>query len=100
MPRPCSSSSSTSPDSRTPSGRYRSSRAGGFIGTVDFVWRSGLLVVEIDSTWHDGPLDREADAERDGRLDAAGYPVLRYRYGDLVVDPDRIVRDLGVAIGA
>ena len=34
----------------------------GWIGTVDFAWRSVLLVVEVDSSWHDGPYDEEVDA--------------------------------------
>ena len=34
----------------------------GWIGTVDFVWQTSMLVLEIDSVWHDGPLDRDQDA--------------------------------------
>lgn len=70
----------------------------GFIGVVDFLWTNARLVVEIDSSWHDGPLDRERDMERDRRLRAAGYTVLRYRFGDIVFEPDRVVRELGAAI--
>lgn len=62
----------------------------GWIGTVDFFWPDARLVVEIDSTWHDGPLDREADRERDRRLEAAGYVVKRFRYRHLALDSHRV----------
>jgi very-short-patch-repair endonuclease len=70
----------------------------GWIGTVDFAWRRGRVVVEIDSSWHDGPLDLRSDAERDRSLRAAGWSVLRYRFRDLVVRPDAVIRELGAAI--
>ncbi|MGH9137406.1 MAG: DUF559 domain-containing protein [Acidimicrobiales bacterium] len=71
----------------------------GFIGTVDFVWRPQRVVVETDSSWHDGPVDVEVDAERDDRLTAAGYTVKRYRYGDIVRSPSRVAHELAAAIG-
>jgi len=70
----------------------------GFVGTVDFAWPAHRLVVEVDSSWHDGPLDRLADTERDRRLAAAGYRVYRYRYGHIVLEPDRVIRELGAAM--
>jgi very-short-patch-repair endonuclease len=70
----------------------------GFIGVVDFLWPEERVVVEVDSSWHDGPVDAEHDAERDRRLVAAGYTVLRYRFGDIVLDPTRVLRELGAAI--
>jgi very-short-patch-repair endonuclease len=71
----------------------------GFIGVVDFLWREARVVVEVDSSWHDGPLDREVDASRDRRLVAAGYVVIRYRYGDIVTDAARVLRELAVVVG-
>lgn len=70
----------------------------GFIGTVDFAWRRALLVVEVDSSWHDGPYDEEVDEQRDADLEAAGYRVERYRYGDIVSTPDRLVRELAAIL--
>ena len=70
----------------------------GFIGTVDFAWRDRWLVVEIDSSWHDGPIDVEEDLERDRRLKAAGYTVRRYRFGQLVLQPELVARELGAVI--
>jgi very-short-patch-repair endonuclease len=69
----------------------------GFVGTVDFLWRADMHIVEVDSTWHDGPEDEVADLERDDRLRAAGYTVDRYRYIDIVRRPTAIVRELGAA---
>ena len=71
----------------------------GFIGTVDFLWRNAKLVVEIDSAWHDGPLDQRADAERDARLESEGYVVERYRYRHLVAEPERVRREIGEQLG-
>ncbi len=59
----------------------------GWVGTVDFFYRPLRLVVEVDSTWHDGPLEKAADKERDQGLRAAGFGVLRVRYGELVLQP-------------
>jgi very-short-patch-repair endonuclease len=66
----------------------------GWIGTVDFVWRSAQLVLEIDGGWHDGPFDQEADAARDRRITALGYDVWRWRYRDLIVSTARFMREL------
>jgi len=74
--------------------------ARGFIGTVDFLWPRQRLVVEIDSRWHDGPLDRADDAERDDALRAAGFDVLRIRYGELVRDGAAVMRTLKEKLAA
>jgi hypothetical protein len=70
----------------------------GWIGTVDFLWRAERVIAEVDSSWHDGPLDQERDEARDQRAEAAGYVVRRYRYRDLVGEPNRVHRELGVAM--
>ena len=70
----------------------------GFIGTVDFAWRSQRLIVEVDSSWHDGPLDQAGDAERDRRLRAVGFTVRRYRYAQIVADPGAITRELAAIL--
>jgi hypothetical protein len=64
----------------------------GWIGTVDFLFRPGGLVVEIDSAWHDGPIERDADEHRNDRLQAAGYVVERFRYRDLVLRAGLVAR--------
>ena len=70
----------------------------GFIGVVDFCWPAARVIVEVDSTWHDGPLDRESDARRDQLLQEAGWTVLRYRYRDIVARPHAIAAELGAAV--
>jgi hypothetical protein len=71
----------------------------GLIGFIDFAWPDRMLLVEIDSSFHDGPLDRKADAARDRRLRALGYTVLRLRWFDLVVQQDQTLRRLRRAAG-
>jgi very-short-patch-repair endonuclease len=70
----------------------------GFIGVVDFLWRRARLVVEIDSVWHDGPLDQTADRDRDDRLIDAGYTVKRWRHRDLIATPGAIALELAAAV--
>jgi len=72
----------------------------GFIGVVDFCWPDARLVVEIDSTWHDGPLDQESDLRRDERLRHAGWRVIRLRYRDIVASPHRVITHLTTELGA
>lgn len=66
----------------------------GWIGTVDFLFRRARLIVEVDSAWHDGPLDVEADEGRDLRLEGAGWEVWRVRYGEMALAPTDLVRRL------
>lgn len=51
--------------------------------TCDFVWPEALLIVETDGRQHDDPLQRAADAVRDGIHSAAGWLTLRYRWPDV-----------------
>jgi very-short-patch-repair endonuclease len=69
-----------------------------FIGTVDFLYRPQRVVVEIDGVWHDGPLDYAYDEERDDRLIAEGFEVVRIRYADLVLRPEREIARLKRAL--
>lgn len=70
----------------------------GWIGTVDFLWRPERVIAEVDSSWHDGPLDQERDEARDLRAQAAGYVVRRYRYRDIVGEPNRVHHELVAAM--
>ncbi len=69
--------------------RCRMSDEQGWIGTVDFVWQTSMLVLEIDSVWHDGPLDQQADADQRRSIERARPDVWRWRYGDLVMSTAR-----------
>jgi hypothetical protein len=72
----------------------------GWIGRVDFVWRASMLVLEVDGGWHDGPLDRQEDAERDDRVRALGYDVWRWRYRDLVLRTSLYARQLSARVNS
>jgi very-short-patch-repair endonuclease len=65
----------------------------GWIGTVDFLF-DPRLVVEIDSSWHDGPLDTFEDDVRDKRLEGLGYDVRRVRYWEMALHPRRLLAEL------
>ena len=50
----------------------------------DLYWPHLRLVVEVDSVeWHNDPLARHDDAERQAQLEAAGERVLRFTGADL-----------------
>jgi very-short-patch-repair endonuclease len=46
---------------------------------VDFLWPEPKLIVEVDGPGHRRPRTHREDAERDARLTAAGYRVIRVR---------------------
>ena len=54
--------------------------AGGTSVRYDFYYRSPDLGIFVDGPGHDDPARRQADAERRGRLDAAGRKYLVFRY--------------------
>jgi very-short-patch-repair endonuclease len=55
-----------------------------WIGRVDLAYPESKVIVEIDSDrHHTSKLDRQADAERDRRLIAAGWCVVRVTEEDL-----------------
>src|SRR5262249_55077359 len=67
--------------------------------TVDFLWRSAHLVVEVDSwTYHRGSVAFYGDSGRDLEVRAAGYGVLRFTDRQLDVEPGRVVADVARAL--
>ncbi|MBK5289216.1 MAG: DUF559 domain-containing protein [Acidimicrobiia bacterium] len=61
----------------------------GWIGRVDFLYRDSRIVIETDGKeHHTALLDRMADADRDRRLTAAGWRVLRFAWFDIVHRPE------------
>ena len=63
----------------------------------DFRWAAPRLILEVDSAWHDGPLNHELDADRQADLEAAGERVLRTTLQQAILDPGRLVRRLRAA---
>jgi hypothetical protein len=66
----------------------------GWVMNVDFLWRASGLVLEVDSTWHDGPLDRRMDRTQQRRLEDAGWEVWRWPYRRLIVNAPRFGKQL------
>ncbi len=61
----------------------------------DFRWPEQKLVLEVDSTaWHEDPLARADDRERQALLEAHGETVLRVHWRDAVLRPQRTLDGL------
>lgn len=76
------------------SGWVRQADVGGdeWAGRVDVVFHAAKLVVELDSRrWHDSRGAIEADRQRDNRLVAAGWRVIRITWRQLHDDPGGVV---------
>ena len=54
---------------------------------VDLVWPKRNLCVEVDGPGHTRPRTRREDAERDARLRAAGYDVMRVPEEQVITGP-------------
>jgi very-short-patch-repair endonuclease len=54
---------------------------------ADFACIDARLIVEIDGKSHDVAEQRAYDAERDAKLAAAGWRILRIRDAELLTDP-------------
>lgn len=69
------------------------------VGRVDFVWRDHRLVVECDGQrWHNPADRRNSDRRRDNALNLSSWLLLRYTWADVVHDPDRVVREVRLAL--
>lgn len=77
-------------------------RVGGrFCGRVDFLWRTARLIVEVDGLAkyaESGELQREK--ERQNRLVAAGYTILRFTWADITQRPDQTAAQVRRALRA
>lgn len=68
---------------------------------TDFLWRHLRLVIEADgSAWHDDPLTRQHDAEKQAILEAYGYRVLRITWEQAVQHPQQTIARIRAAIVA
>ncbi len=63
----------------------------------DLRWPAQQLILEIDSGWHDGPLARQLDADRQADLEGAGERVLRTTVEQATHDPRQLIRRLHAA---
>jgi very-short-patch-repair endonuclease len=72
----------------------------GWIGRVDFLFRGARIVVEVDGAeYHGGYIDRRHDEERDERLDAAGWTVLRFGWDEVVNHPGDVADAIRIRCG-
>lgn len=55
----------------------------GYIRRVDALVPDARLVIELDSKYHDDPVQRDLDAHNDRRLAAMGYRTRRFRWDDV-----------------
>lgn len=68
--------------------------------TVDFLWRSAMLVVETDSyVTHGGTIAFEDDRTRDLGLRRLGYSVHRFSERQLELEPAAIAEDVARMLG-
>lgn len=58
----------------------------------DLLWRDRQVIVELDgAAWHEDPLTRADDADKQAILEAVGYRVLRVRWRQLVDHPQQTI---------
>lgn len=70
------------------------SEAGRIIARADVLFPEARLVIEVDGyAWH-GPDRFQQDRDRQNRLVAAGWTVLRFTWPDLTDRPDAVVRQI------
>jgi very-short-patch-repair endonuclease len=68
---------------------------------VDCVWREARLIVELDGErYHGSRSRRQADRERDNRLMAAGWRVIRITWDDLKNRPVHVVGQIRTALSS
>lgn len=61
----------------------------------DFRWPQQRLILEADGlAWHDDPVSRHNDAQRQAQLESQGERVLRVTYAQIVNDPRQTVERL------
>lgn len=64
----------------------------------DFRWPEQRLILEVDSTaWHENPVARADDLERQALLEARGETVTRVHWRDAMLRPARTMADLRAA---
>ena len=66
---------------------------------VDFVCLDKHIVIEIDGGYHLTEEQQERDKNRDERLVALGYKVLRFRNSEVLGAPDIVLDDIKQEIG-
>jgi hypothetical protein len=67
----------------------------------DMLWHDHRLVIECDSRrWHDDPLTRQNDADKQAILEAHGYRVLRITWPQVVDHPRQTLARIRAALAS
>jgi hypothetical protein len=67
----------------------------------DYLWRRERVAVEADSRrWHDDPLTRGNDADKQAILEAHGYRVVRVTWGQALARPAQTLARIRAALGS
>ncbi|OZC99264.1 hypothetical protein CH275_22470 [Rhodococcus sp. 06-235-1A] len=66
--------------------------------TVDVLWRTEKIVVEIDGSEHRAPERFAEDRVRDNQLQTHGYMVLRFTNAQVIADPQHAVATIREAV--
>ncbi|MCR5395466.1 MAG: endonuclease domain-containing protein [Bacteroidales bacterium] len=61
---------------------------------VDFVYKKGKLVIEVDGGYHSEPRQAIEDENRTRRLQYLGYRVLRFTNEDIVFNIDYVIKSI------
>jgi len=65
----------------------------------DFLWRDARLIVEADSRRVHGTVTAfEKDRQRDQRLAAAGWTVIRVTWHQATQEPERLIQTLRILL--
>lgn len=65
----------------------------------DFRWPEHHVILEADGlAWHDDPVSRHLDAERQARLESEGERVLRVTYAQITQQPEQTIERLRRAL--
>jgi very-short-patch-repair endonuclease len=59
---------------------------------VDFVCLENLIVIEVDGGSHDNV--RDSDGVRDAELNKAGFKVIRFSNGEVLIDIETVIRSI------
>jgi hypothetical protein len=72
---------------------------GRWLARPDVVFRTLRIVVEVDGwRWHREPRQQRDDLERQTRLTAAGWTVLRYAAAAVLADPDAVAQQIAAVV--
>lgn len=76
-------------------------RFGGRTIVPDYLWRDRRLVIEADgATWHDNPLTREHDVDKQAILEANGFRILRITWRQAVRSPQQTLDRVRAALAS